>query len=73
MAQGTKAGNDLTVDLYAADGGTLLLRHVAVDGSGHFQATLGNYAGVVFARLGYCSSTPYSSAASSTVPSWSCA
>lgn len=73
MAQGTKAGNDLTVDLYAADGSTLLLRHVAVDGSGHFQATLGNYAGVVFARLGYCSSTPYSSAASSTVPSWSCA
>ena len=44
-------GNDLEVNIYAADGSTLLARHVAVDGSGHFSTRVGNYTGVVIARL----------------------
>jgi len=46
-----QSGNDLEVNLYAQDGFTLLASHVAVDSNGHFQARVGSYSGVVFAKL----------------------
>ena len=45
------ASNDLEVNIYAADGSTPLALHVAVDRTGHFAASVGAYAGVVFAKL----------------------
>ena len=45
------AGNDLKVNLYAADHSTLLAQNVKVDSTGHFSANVGSYTGVVFAQL----------------------
>jgi hypothetical protein len=44
-------GNDLEVNLYGADGATLLKEHVALDSNGHFSTDVGSYTGVVFAKL----------------------
>lgn len=51
VAGPVQAGNDLEIDLYEADGNTVLLRHIAVDSNGYFHANVAPYSGVVFAKL----------------------